>query len=63
VRCGSIRRFEGLCRHKLGCAYWKAGDAGQAALHLTESLPIFRDLRLPSYEERARQVLADLTRA
>jgi tetratricopeptide (TPR) repeat protein len=59
----SIRRFEGLCRYKLGCAYWKAGDAEQAALHLSESLPIFRDLRLPGYAERARQLLSDLGRA
>jgi DNA-binding SARP family transcriptional activator len=62
-RYHSIRRHEGVCRYKLGCAYWKAGEAGPAALHLTESLSIFRDLRLPSYEERARQLLTELRQA
>ena len=54
-----IRRHHGLCLFKLGCLYQALGHHRQAAQHLTESLPVFRDLRLPAYEQRALRGFLD----
>lgn len=53
-----MRRHQALCLLKLGYAHQAMGDYVSAVHHLTESLPIFAELRLRHYERRAQEALA-----
>lgn len=59
LRDHAIRRHYALCLFKLGCALAAMGDHKRAVSNLRESLPIFLELGLPGYEERAEQVLRE----
>jgi len=50
-------RHHGLCLLKLGYTYQAMGDDQAAARHLQQSLDIFSELRLPHYQDRAREAL------
>jgi tetratricopeptide (TPR) repeat protein len=48
----SRRRHYALCLLKLGYAYQAMSRYDEASRYLEQSLPIFRELRLPRYIER-----------
>lgn len=50
-------RFEALCLLKRGCAWQALGQPAQAIQDVTQSLPIFRRLRLTHCEKQASDVL------
>jgi DNA-binding SARP family transcriptional activator len=51
------RRAEARCMVSLAQAHRALGDYQQAALFLRQSLPVFRELLLPTYERQALQEL------
>ncbi len=51
------RRHQALCLLKLGYAHQAMGDFAAAIRYLKESLPIFSELQLPHYQQRAHQAL------
>jgi tetratricopeptide (TPR) repeat protein len=60
----SIRRHHAICLVKLGYAYQAMGSHQLAVQYLEESLPMLRQLGLPSYERRVIRTLqaADVRR-
>lgn len=50
-----MHRHHALCLLKLGYAYEAMGMPEQAATYFEEGRADFMELRLPRYEERARQ--------
>jgi tetratricopeptide (TPR) repeat protein len=55
-----IRRFQAVCLFKLGCVHAATNNPGQAERFLRDSLPIFRELRLPIYEDKVHEALQAL---
>ena len=55
-----IRRFQAVCLFKLGCVHAATDNPGQAERFLRDSLPIFRELRLPIYEDKVQEALQAL---
>lgn len=58
-RSYSIRRHHAICLFKLGQAYQAIGSNELAVRYLEESVPMFRQLALPSYEQRAVRAIQD----
>jgi tetratricopeptide (TPR) repeat protein len=54
-----MQRGSALCLLKIALAYQALGHYQQAADHLKASLPTFRELHLPTYEERALHALRE----
>lgn len=52
-----MRRHQALCLLKLGYTYQAMGDYEAATRYIEKSVPIFAELRLPHYVERAREAL------
>jgi tetratricopeptide (TPR) repeat protein len=52
-----MRRYQALCLLKLGYTHQAMGDYEAAVRYIEKSLPIFAELRLPHYVERAREAL------
>lgn len=53
------RRNHALCLYKLGLTCCAMADIQQAERYLTQGLRLFRELRLPAYEERVEKALRE----
>ncbi len=54
-----LQRAHALCLLKIALSHHALGDYEQAAQHLKASLPEFRELRMPMYEERVLHALKE----